>query len=266
MLLVLHLPSADADDALVLEQWQRVIVETVHWLGPIRVCFRGAAAQSPLLIQLVRFANRLECPTHLVTAGPLDAELATALVDAGLAAATLRLGALDEAAHAARTGTPMTETLASLEHLRLARGDRGRPLALYAALCLAPDTVDALGAMAGLARQTGVDGVLVSLPADQEPPSGAARAVDALGDHATAPGLRAVLAGRSSRRPAGLRLEVLPDGTLRTSRRLAPFGTWSVDTLQDLWESAGSAVTDALALERPADEIERVPAVLYSSR
>jgi len=265
VLLVVRLGGDESADGLDRDQWQRVIVEAVHWLGPIRVCFRGAAAHSPYLVPLVRFANRLECPTHLVTAGPLAPDLAMALVDAGLAAATVRIGSLDDRAHADRTGTPLSETLASLDHLRKAREDRGRPLALLAALCLASDTVGSLGAMAGLARQTGVDGVLASAPANVELPSGAGQAVAALGEHDTHPALLGG-GGRSSRRSLGLRLEVLPDGTLRTSRRLAPLGQWAQDQLQALWEAGGSNVTDALDLDRPADEIERVPAVLYSTR
>ncbi len=268
VLLVLRLGEGDGEGEgqLKLEDWQRIVVETVDWLGPIRVCLRGGAAHSPLLVPLVRFANRLECPTHLVTAGPLGESLALSLVDAGLAAATIRIGALDEAVHAARMGTPMAETLDGLEQLRRAREDRGRPLVLHAALSLATDTVDALGAMAGLARQTGADDLLVCLPVDQAFPDGSAAAVDALGHQVTEPGLRALLAGRTSHRPLGLRLEVLADGTLRTSRLLAPLGTWAPDSLQQLWESGGTAVTDALGLDRTGDEVERVPSVLYSAR
>ncbi len=262
--LVLRLPAPDAEGTLGLGQLQRIVVETVHWLGPLRVCVRGATAHNPLLEPVVRFANRLECPTHVVTAGPLLESDATGLVDAGVAAVTLRIGALDEAAHLARTGTPLSQTLAAADHLRRAREDRGRPLGLFAALCLASDTVDALGAMAGLAGQSGVDGVLASLPAD--PPAGAGAAVAGLAGHVTSPALLAALDGRRPRRPAGLRLEVLPQGQLRTSRHLPILGTWKDGQLQALWEAGGEAVTGARDLLRPADEVERVPAVLYSAR
>lgn len=264
--LVLRLPAHDDEAALARADWQALIVETVTWLGPVRVCLRGPAAQSPLLVPLVRFANRLECPTHLITAGPLAPELASALIDAGLAAATVRLGSLDEAVHLARTGTPQVETLGALEHLRLAREDRGRRVALLAGLCLAPDTTDALGAMAGLARQSGVDGVLASLPCDADVPPGAASAVAGLGDHCTPPSLVAALSGGRSRAPLGLRLEVSAQGMASTSRRVAPLGPWQAGELRELWGSADEQIAATLGLDRPADEIELVPRGLYSTR
>ncbi len=251
---------------MALEDWQRVIVETVDWLGPIRVCFRGQAAQSELLVKLVRFANRLECPTHLVTAGPLHEDLSLALVDAGLGAATVRIGALDKEGHLASTGISMDETLATVDYLGKAREDRKRPLVLLGSLTLSPATVSNLGAMAGLARQVGVDGVLAQLAVEETVPPGAVAALQGLGAHRTSPALVAVIQGRKTRMAPGLRLEVRSDGTLRTSERTAPLGKWSQGTLQEQWEAADEAVSEALGLDRLSDEVELVPEMLYSHR
>jgi pyruvate-formate lyase-activating enzyme len=245
---------------------QRIVVEVVQWLGPIRICFRGETARSPRLVPMVRFANRLECPTHLITAGPLDPEQSLALLDAGLAAATVRLGALDDSEHLAQTGTVLPETMATLDNLRAAREERARTMILLAALGLTPHTVNALGGMAGLARQAGVDGVLVSLGVDAVAPPGALEAVNALAEHRTSRALMAALGGRSRRLRTALRVEVRVDGTLQTSPRVPCLGPWQHGTLQETWESADALVAETLALDRPADEIELVPEVLYSRR
>lgn len=86
--LVLRLDDFDAPGPVAggasLDDWQGRVVDTLGWLGvvPTRVIAR---ASHPLLADLARFANRLECPVTVRT-GPegLDDLVALALVDAGV--------------------------------------------------------------------------------------------------------------------------------------------------------------------------------------
>ncbi len=251
---------------LGLEAWQQVLAQAVEWLGPVRVCFAGGEpTRSELLLPLVRFANRVECPTHLVTCGPVSGELAVELVDRGLAGVTVCFAGLEDEVHRPRTGVPLSETLASVDHLRTARLSRSRPLALLAALELHEQSLGVLGPLAGLAREAGVDGVLVRLGLGQAVPPGTLEALGDVGPHLTSSALMATLGGRPPRWAAP-RLEVLPDGAVSLSPELPPAGRLGDTEVQALWEAADDGIAAYRGLERAFDEVELVPETLYSSR
>lgn len=249
-------------------QWRDAIVRVVQWLGPVRVAFAGGEpALSARLEPLVRFANRLECPTHVVTGGGVDPELCMALVDRGLGAVTVLVGGIDDATHKAVVGTELAEATRTLEGFLEARTRRGRPLGLYVGVPLSPANVSSVGAVGAWARQAGADGVLATLPLASPVPEGALDAVAALGrDNLTPRHLREHLAGRRSRPHGGLRAEVLSDGTLLVSSHVPPLGNVRDGDPKEIWESADEAIRAARAHVRPWDEVELVPRELYSRR
>ena len=169
-------------DPLDLKGWQESLVFVVEWLGPVRVTFSGGEpAQSDLLVDLVRFANRLECPTHVVSRVGLSAELLELLVDRGLGALTLVVGGLDDATHRKVVGTSLDEISGALHNAQRVREGRGRPLEIYMGIPLAEENLDVVGSIAGWARQGGVDGVLGMLPMGAPMPVGGWRCPDATG-------------------------------------------------------------------------------------
>ena len=109
------------------KEWRDTIVRFERWLGPLRLTIAGGEpAQSGLLPALVRFGNRLECPTHVVTGGPISPEQAEAMVDWGLSAVTVLVGGIDEVSHRAAVGTRLDEAVATVEAFREARAKRAR--------------------------------------------------------------------------------------------------------------------------------------------
>ncbi|MCB9763231.1 MAG: hypothetical protein H6739_25885 [Alphaproteobacteria bacterium] len=249
-------------------EWQSVIVRFIQWLGPVRVTIAGGEpARSPLLDELVRFANRLECPTHLVTGGGIDPARAELLVDRGLGAVTILVGGVDEGTHRAAVGSTLADATGSLDALRDARARRGRPLGLYVGVPLTAENVASVGAVGGWARQAGADGVLATLPLGEEVPPGAAEAVAALGrDNLTPEHLKAWLEGRQVRVRGGLRAEILSDGTLLVSSHVAPLGDVRRGDIPAIWAAADEPLRAVLAHPRPWDEVELVPRALVSSR
>jgi hypothetical protein len=254
---------------LGLPQWRDALVHAHQWLGPVRVCIAGGEpARSPLLEEVLRFANRLECPTHLVTAGPIDEDAAMALVDRGLGAVTVLVAGVDDGTHQATLGRPLSDATSTVESFRRARADRERPIQLLVGVPLSSSNIGSVGAIAGWARQSGVDGILATLPLGVEPPAGALEALDALGrDDLTPDHLRDVLAGRDSGVHGGLRMEILSDGTVLASSHVAPLGTLrQVPDPKDIWEAADEQIQVARKHPRPWDEVELVPQRLFSIR
>ena len=138
------------------KEWRDTIVRFERWLGPLRLTIAGGEpAQSGLLPALVRFGNRLECPTHVVTGGPISPEQAEAMVDWGLSAVTVLVGGIDEVSHRAAVGTRLDEAVATVEAFREARAKRKRPLGLYVCVPLTDANTGGAGAVAGWARQAG---------------------------------------------------------------------------------------------------------------
>lgn len=255
-------------EPLTLDEWERAIVQVRHWLGPVRVTFSGGEpAQSAVLEPLVRFANRLECPTHLVTAGPINTPVAEALVDRGLGAVTVLVGGVDEGTHRAAVGAPLEEATRSLEALLRARSSRDRPLQVFVGVPLTAASASSAAAVAGWARQAGADGVLGTLPLGVDAPEGALTAVQGLGRaNQTPKHLIDHLKGQKVRMRGGLRMELLSDGTLLVSSHLGPLGNVRGMDPQSLWEAGDEQVAAARKHPRPWDEVELVPERLYSER
>lgn len=254
--------------ALPLAAWQDAIVRFSQWLGPIRVTASGGEpTESPLLAPLVRFANRLECPTHLVTAGGLDEAAAEALVGGGLAAATVLIGGVDEGTHHRAVGRPLAQAASTLENLSRARQSRSRPLELLVGVPLSVQNLSSLEAIGGWARQAGADGVLATLPLGVEVPPGAAAAVSRLGrDNRTPAHLMDWLEGRKTRPHGGLRAEILSDGTMLVSGCTGAIGNLRDGDPRSLWEAADERIRAARQHPRPWDEVELVPEDLRSRR
>ena len=101
-------PPAPAD-------WKKTLVSSITWLGPTRVCIKSSGESIGLALELVRFCHRLECPTHLVTSGPVTDEEAVAMVDRGLGAVTIRVAGLDESTQQAVVGNSL-ESAANALH------------------------------------------------------------------------------------------------------------------------------------------------------
>lgn len=143
-------PVASAGAGLTLEGWENHIIAWVMACGPVPVRI-VAEADHPLLIDLTRFAWRLECPVHVRTTAPaLSEAVAGALVDAGVKRVTVVSGVGIEGA---------------LRALAAARTSRGVKLDVVVelpldALIAAPD----LPAAAAALRAAGADGLRVGAP------------------------------------------------------------------------------------------------------
>ncbi len=253
---------------LGLGAWQEAIVRFTQWLGPVRVAVSGGEpAESPLLEPLVKFANRLECPTHVVTSGLITRDDAEALVDAGLGAATVLVGGVDGATHEQAIGRPLDDAASTLDNLRRVRQGRSRRMDLLVGVPLSAQNLSSLPAIGGWARQAGADGVLATLPLGVDAPPGAAAAVSGLGrDNRTPDHLLEWLAGRQTRPHGGLRAELLSDGTLLVSACTGPLGNLRGADPKDLWEASDEQIRAARQHPRPWDEVELVPEHLESRR
>ena len=255
-------------EALTLDEWRNAVLMLHHWLGPTRVTFAGGEpARSPHLEDLVRFANRLDCPTHLITAGPLDQGDAEALIDRGLGALTILVGGVDEGTHQAAVGVPLHEATSTLEAFQRAKSTRSRPLQVFVGVPLTAASASSAAAVAGWARQAGADGVLGTLPLGIDAPGGAIQAVLGLGrDNHTPKHLLDRLSGKSKRNHGGMRMELLSDGTVLVSSLVGPIGNVRDGDPKALWEAADEQVSAARSHPRPWDEVELVPERLFSER
>lgn len=151
---------------LPLERWQSILLSAVEWLGPVPVTFLSRSqAVSPLLPELVRFANRLECAVTLYgVEGGIDDELALRLVDCGLNRACLVLGGVTPDLQAEVSGRSVGRTTAAVNALVQARERRRVDLDVVVDFPCTPATAKDLEAVLGWARQAGADGFAVSPP------------------------------------------------------------------------------------------------------
>jgi len=252
---------ARASDApLDLAGWRALLVGFEQWLGPTRVTIAGGRPEaSPLLEDLIRFANRLECPTHLVLPGGLETERVDALVGRGLAAVTLRLPEVDAAPEVVEA------SFETLRRFRDARADWERPLTVLVAVPLGHHPTRARELSAS-ARNFGADGVLGCLSLDRELPVAAPATLQALGDDERTPHPLAVFTGAPRPLPGGARAEVLSDGTLLVSSVGPAVGRLDPKNPAATWAGADAALAAAREMARPWDEIELAPAVLLSRR
>jgi hypothetical protein len=204
-------------EPLDLHGWQRSLVLLLEWLGPVRLSFTGGTpSQSELLSRLVRFGNRLECPTHLTTAGGIEPGVIEELVDWGLSAVTIQVASLDEELHRSIVGTGLSQAAGTLECFSRVSQDRGRALELMVGIPVCSENIQSIGSIAGWARQCGAAGIFATILPGQQAPDGALEAIDSIGEANRTPEiLRQRLEGRRVRDSP--RLYVLSDGSLMPS-------------------------------------------------
>jgi len=153
-------------DPLSLDHWQEILLATVEWLGPLPVTFLSRSEKlSPLVPDLIRFTNRLECAVSLYGVdGGIDEDLALQLVDEGLGRACLVLGGVTPDLHAEVSGRSVGRTTAAVSALVRARELRRVVLDVVVDFPCTPSTAKDLEAVLGWAQQAGADGFAVSPP------------------------------------------------------------------------------------------------------
>jgi hypothetical protein len=235
------LPAA-AGPPLGLGAWRARLTEIIRWAGPMPVTVRLLTAPPEgMAAELLRFAQRLGCPTTLETAGQgLDEEVALALLDAGLGRARLFVASLQAGPQIAALGVDPIDAAAALRALRGARDLRQAPLDVEVAVPWLRGAGAELSTIRGWATQAGADGVRVLPPWTAADAEGAAGLPEGRGDaglrglRAIAPQLRAMAAdgqaapGAPRRRRCGVlgqRLDLAADGAVRACPFKPPMGT-----------------------------------------
>lgn len=262
--LVLDLQS-ESDSPPSPAEWKKVLVSAITWLGPTRVCIKATAEGMDLVPELVRFCHRLECPTHLVTSGPVTDDEALVLLDRGLGAVTIRVAGLDESVQQAVLGQRLESAVGALHAFAEARTTRGRPLDILVNVPAHPSNLESMEAIAGWALQSGADRVAVGLLAGQEDIVGSLLPVLA-SPLIEVPGpLRALIEGKKT--PVlGLPLVLANDGQGRVRDEAGQLGCWRTQTPEALWTSGSAAIQRARTHLRPVDDVELLPESLVSLR
>jgi len=240
------LPPA-AGPALSLGAWRARVTEVIRWAGPLPVTLRQlGAAPDGAAAELLRFAQRLGCPTTLETAGRgIDEELALELLDGGLGRVRLFVASLQAGPQLAALGVDPITAAAALRSLRAARDLRRAALDIEVAVPWIRGAAAELPAIRGWAKEAGADGVRVMPPwtaaeVETSPELPAA----ALGGGRPGPALRRaraigpqLSAMAADRRPApgaprrgrcgvlGQRLDLAADGSVRACPFKPPMGT-----------------------------------------
>ncbi len=248
------------------EQWKTAIVDLVSWLGPVRVCVDcTAGAEIELAMDLVRLAHRLECPTHLVTTGPVSGEQALELIDRGLGAITFRVGGLDNRTHQLVFPGELDAVTASLSAFSTARALRNRVVVVQVNLTAHGENVSTLGAMAGWARQAGADDVSLGLLLGSPVPKGLLEAMQALPDVEFPSALARFVRGEAMEK-SGARVGLCCNGDLVASLAMAPLGNVQEAPPKALWSRSQSEVQAAIRDKRSFDEVELLPLDLKCRR
>ena len=251
---------------LSLEQWKTTLVDLVSWLGPVRVCVDcTAGGEIELAMDLVRLAHRLECPTHLVTTGPVSIEQALELIDRGLGAVTLRVGGLDNRTHQLVFGGELDAVTASLSAFSKARALRNRVVVLQVNLTAHGENVSTLGAMAGWARQAGADSVVLGLLLGSPVPKGLLEAIQALPNVEIPSALARFIRGEGLEN-SGARVGLCANGDLVASLAMPPLGNVQEAPPEVLWAKSQSEIQSAIRHKRAFDEVELLPLDLKCRR
>lgn len=277
--LVLDLSGPPSDDDLAPGALRNLVVGAVDWLGPVPVGFHvGARGDHPHLVDLVRFAHRLECATRVTTTGPgLDTARALALVDRGLEAARVEVAGVSDARQRAALGVDAAAATTAVQALVAAREDRGARLDVEVAIPFVAGVEDELDALVAWARQLGADGVRLVAPHAPADAARAAAALDAMpsdGFDRTSRATRVALrrmAGRSDPGPGlprgrralpcpvgGQRLSLDARGVAASCPHKAPIGAFGGD-LRTLWAGAGAHLGDIRSCDRACAHIELAP-------
>lgn len=270
--LVLHLGEVeenqigDGAKGLSLAEWKEAIVAFVAWLGPIPVCIDTTGEDATdLAIDLVRFANRLECPSHLLTTGPVSDAQAIAFVDRGLGAVTARVAGLDEKTQQAVLHCGLDACAGSLAAFVAARAQRTRKLVLQVNIPAHEENIDSLSSIAGWARQVGVDGVSLGLLLGSPVPTGLLEQLGEIPSVDVPSGLKRFLGGVTGG-GFSARASLRSNGALHASLALPSLGNIREVPPADLWRSQGPAIQEALRHPRPYEEIELLTSTLRTQR
>ncbi len=290
--LVLRLDDADLPGSLgegaelALADWQRLLVDAIAWLGPLPVTvLAGQRGDHRALVEVVRFAHRLECPTAVVCdGGGLGAQQAAALLDAGLDAARVRVGGVSEAVHQAVVGGDIASASGAVRAFLEARRSRAQPLDVEVVVPWSGPADQEVRAVMGWAQQLGCDGLRINppwraaaLPCDPELLDAITEADDGFRrtPHAAVNELHGMVAdqdggpGRSQPRArrrcpvGGQRLEISARGRLSCCPFKAPIPRG--DTLKASWLSGGAAHLQEIAgCSRSCAHVELAPAPILA--
>jgi len=294
--LVLRLDETDLPgslgegDPLQLRDYHQIIAQAVQWLGPIEVTVLAHhSGDHGLLVEIVHFAHRLDCPTMVVTDGTgIDSERAHALLDAGLSHIRVMVGGVSDTVHRAVVGNPGPEATRAVQDLVAVKREHGASLDIEVAIPWQGPVTEEVRAVAGWARQIGADGMRImapytatNMPADPE-------LLDAIVDEAgdfgrtlggTLDEIHAMVASQDdqpglehpqspSRRRrwkcpvGGQRLVVTATGRMHCCPFKAPIGTWEGELREAF--SQGAAHLDAIrSCERACAHVELAPAPIW---
>ena len=246
-------------------EWKKALVSSITWLGPTRVCVKASGDSMGLTLELVRFCHRLECPTHLVTAGPVTDDEAIALLDRGLGAVTIRVAGLDESTQQGVIGQSLEAAVGALHAFAEARRQRGRALEILVNVPAHASNLESIEAIAGWALQSGADRVALGmLPGQEDAASTLAKVSESARLEVPEP-LKALIEGRKPQQQA-MPLVFGGDGQCRVSQDGGDLGSWREQTPESLWASGRQAIERVRASKRPFDEVELLPEHLISSR
>ncbi len=170
--LVIRLDEADLEgalgpgDPLQPRDFDQILAQTVQWLGPLDVTILAHhSGDHGALVQIVRFAHRLECPTLVVTDGTgIDRARAEALLDAGLSHIRVLVGGVSDQTHRAVVGNPGPEATSAVLNLVAAKRERSAPLDIEVAIPWRGPVTEEVRAVVGWARQIGADGMRIMAP------------------------------------------------------------------------------------------------------
>ncbi|MEL6343348.1 MAG: hypothetical protein AAFV53_09430 [Myxococcota bacterium] len=152
-------------EPLSVAQWQARLVEAVRWLSALPVTILvGPRGDHPQLVELVRFANRLDCPTLLDCWGGIDGPRALALIDAGLRGARIQIGGVTEPVHRSVVGGALDDARATLRALHQARTAREASLDLEILVPWRGRIHEEVEAVFKWTRRSGADGVRLTAP------------------------------------------------------------------------------------------------------
>ena len=246
-------------------EWKKALVSGITWLGPTRVCIKASGDSMGLTLDLVRFCHRLECPTHLVTAGPVTDDEAVALLDRGLGAVTIRVAGLDESTQQEVIGQPLESAVGALHAFAAARKQRGRSLEILVNVPVHASNLESIEAIAGWALQSGADSVALGVLLGHEDAASILAEVSSSASIEVPEPLRALVEGRKPQQQA-MPLVLGGDGQCRVSQDGGDLGSWREQSPESLWASGRQVIERARASKRPFDEVELLPESLVSSR
>jgi hypothetical protein len=294
--IVIRLDEADlpgslgTGEALQPKDYDQLLAQAIQWLGPVEFTVLAThSADHSSLIQIVRFAHRLECPTLVVTDGTgIDGTRAEALIDAGLSHIRVLVGGVSDQVHRAVVGNPGPEATTAVQHLIAAKRDRGSPLDIEVGIPWKGPVTEEIRAVVGWARQIGADGMRILAPYTAEDMPANPELLDEIIDSAGAFGraddaaveeIHAMVAaqdgepglahrGSPSRRRrwkcpvGGQRLVITATGRVHSCPFKAPIGRWEGD-LRHTFAGAGDHLAAIRSCGRACAHPELAPAPIW---